>query len=236
MFNESAWTLPNLRTLVFQLARFTQMASLDRPQSTNTERPSRFRFGLRSLLLLVGLLCVVLATIKVVSWLSLVMGLLVVLCIAAHVFGNSLGTKLREQSRSSDDDASHDPARGSADRVTVTFAPPTGLSQRKPLGVVVIVVVALGMIGGAASGVWLLGMALEERATWANMSLGTAAFAVLGGFSGFAISTFLKVVVGANLEAWRDSKVAPARPPSIAADANVERPLVSHEADGRATM
>jgi len=181
------------------------MARFHPPLSTNAGPRSRFRFGLRSLLLLVGLLCVALAAIKVVSWLSLGMGLLIILCIAAHVFGNSLGTKLREQSRQTEGDGGPDATHRPSDRATVAFAPTTGLSERRPLGVIVVVVVGLGMLGGAVLGYWLLGMALEERANWANMTLGTAAFVVLGGFSGFAICTFLKVVIGANLEAWRDN-------------------------------
>jgi hypothetical protein len=45
-----------------------------------------------------------------------------------------------------------------------------------------------------------------DKATWANMSLGIVAFGVIGGILGFLTSSFLKVMIVANVEAWETEK------------------------------
>lgn len=123
------------------------------------------------------------------------------LCVAAHVAGNAIGTRLRDQSlRTTLLERPETAARLEASH----FAPATRLSKRHSLGWIVIVVVVVSAMSGAGGGGWLLMQTLAEKATWANLTLGTVASGVLGGFFGFAVSTLLKVIVQANLEAWKD--------------------------------
>jgi MFS family permease len=161
----------------------------------------RPRYGMKSLWLLMSLLCVLLAMSKVVSFVAFIAGLMLFLCVAAHVAGNALGTRLRDQSqRARAEERPEPPARLEENH----FAPTTRLSQRHSLGLIITVVVILSALLGGAGGYWLFSLTLAEKATWANLALGTAASGVLGGFFGFAVSTLLKVIIAANLEAWKD--------------------------------
>jgi len=64
----------------------------------------------------------------------------------------------------------------------------------------------LGAAIAAVGGGYWLGQSLGAKATLANMAFGICAFAVIGGILGFLLGTFLKVLVAANLEAWRNGE------------------------------
>lgn len=161
----------------------------------------KLRFRLRTLLIGVGLLCFFLAISKLLSAATTALLGLLIFCVVAHVAGNAIGTFLRD--RPSDQ---RTPGRDFLAPMSdsIPFAPATGLSQRRSLGLIVPLFVMLGTFTGAGLGSWLLISSLGSKATWANLTLGTSAFAVLGGFFGFGMSTFFKVVIGANIEAWRE--------------------------------
>lgn len=142
-----------------------------------------------------------LAISKVLSAATTALLGLLIFCVVAHVAGNAIGTYLRDRpsDRLTPGSDFRDPTSDS-----IQYAPVTGLSQRRSLGLIVPLFVMLGTMTGAGLGSWLLVISLGSKATWANLTLGTSAFAVLGGFSGFGMSTFVKVVIGANIEAWRE--------------------------------
>ena len=163
------------------------------------------QFGLRSLMLFVAAICVSLALMKVVGPYGSFVLILFLLSVLAHVAGNAIGTKLRDQGSrtiSGDGREGTSATGGSRQLTAVDFAPVTRLSRRSSLGVTIVVVVCVGVVTGASVGAYLLYTTLGEKATVANMALGVTAFGVIGGFVGFAASTFLKVLVAANLEAW----------------------------------
>ena len=47
---------------------------------------------------------------------------------------------------------------------------------------------------------------LGRKATLGNVSFGVGAFLVIGGILGYLAGTFLKVLVAANVEAWRNGE------------------------------
>ena len=160
------------------------------------------QFRLRTLMLFVAAICVSLALMRVIGAYGSAVLILVLLSIFAHVAGNALGTKLRDQRKQR---SSHE--AGDARPLTESdFAPTTRLSRGDSLGITIVVVVCVGAVGGASIGAYLLYQTLGDKATVANMSLGITAFAIIGGFAGFLTSTFLKVLIGANIEAWRNGK------------------------------
>lgn len=169
------------------------------------------QFRLRSLLIFVGLLCILLALAKVVGSYATLILVLFLLTVVAHVVGNAIGTRLREnngsQHRQGDESAE---MVGLSEKLTAQhFAPTTRLSRNHRLGMIVVVCVVTGAIGGSILGGWLLSLAVGNKATWANMSVGVIAMGVLGGFFGFLSSSFLKVLIAANLEAWKEEQAEP---------------------------
>ena len=151
---------------------------------------------------MVAALCVLLALIKVLSPVMSVGLIVFVLAVIAHVIGNSLGTKLRDNGclGSLDEDTRQvADLRASVDRGK--FCPPPRLGVRAALGRSMIVVSIAGALVGAICGGALLAWANWQEATPPNMVVGTGAFAVLGGFAGFGSSTFVEVLWGAITQA-----------------------------------
>ncbi len=156
------------------------------------------RFSLRSLLVLVTACACLFATMSTLGakW---SLGLLFFLClIAGHVLGNSLGVRLR-------DGAPRD-TPGQADRQQpapegpIAVGPPARLAQHTRLHrITLIMFVGGALIGGALGG--RFSGALYPEAGWPALALGVISSAVLGGFVGFVISSFLSVL----RQAWREA-------------------------------
>jgi len=119
--------------------------------------------------------------------------------VAAHVLGNSLGTRLR-------DGATHEigvrppitPLRGPEPSTA-----PSGLTLRTRLSRLAVVASLVGgmvgaMLGGTGSA------ALYPEAGGGAVALGVVSAAVLGTFVGFALSSFLLVLRAAWREALRE--------------------------------
>ena len=175
------------------------------------------QFGLRTLLWLVTACAVLLA---VTHWLELsplavALLLLLAACIALHVTGNLLGTRLREigdrpEIRSIDDER----AVGRQPRPE-DFAPATRLSARQSLGWIIAVATLAGVItGGLGGGLWT---AISSRGPISpfNIGVGVIAFAMLGGFAAFGVVALVQVLGGAICQALRgasDSRPAGDRP------------------------
>jgi hypothetical protein len=166
-------------------SKFQNLKSLPPPQ-----------FGLRSLMLVVTVCAALAALSQWVSPMALAAVVMLVLCIIAHVAGNSIGTKLRELgSRPHNDDPN---ASGSIAKPKKTdFAPATRLGQRYALGWPIVIATLGGTIlGGIGGGVWTL-IASRGPVGPLNVGVGCVAFAMLGGLAAFLAFGFVQVGLGA---------------------------------------
>jgi hypothetical protein len=167
------------------------------------------QYGLGTLFVFLTIVCCLLVTAREVGPLGGSALLLLVLAVFAHVAGNAIGTRLRANGDAQIDRAGRAMLRRDQRHFPmpcVPFAPATQLSVRKALGRSMLVLTGVGAIVGATSGAWLLGSVNWERATVANMAIGTVSFAVLGGLWGFWASSFFHVFWDALAQAHRESK------------------------------
>ena len=168
-------------------------------EDRRTTRPPQF--GLRALLISITALSVLFALMTTIgAWPSLVLGLGLVL-VAAHVFGNALGTTLRDQGSAARPDEATEPLQHSFARRMITIAPSRRLTEttcisRTTRAMTVIGIVAGGMLGGAG-----LAALNWEHITWAGIGLAIFSSAVLGGFGGFLSSSFVTIA----RHAWREA-------------------------------
>jgi hypothetical protein len=159
----------------------------------NNDRERRFpQFGLRTLMIVVGLAAVL---FSVMGWLGPVpsAGLLLALTVVGlHVVGNAVGTSLRDHapSRSAVEPPNAQPA--SETNVAREHLPLPRLHQRTPLGWIVRAATLLGCGVGAWLGYDVLGQWLD------GLFVGMASSAILGGFFGFLLGSFFKMA----LMAW----------------------------------
>jgi hypothetical protein len=162
--------------------------------SNTSERPKRPpQFRLRSLFWAVTFCSIACAVFVAVGpiWASM---LVLFLALAlAHVAGNAIGTRLR-------DEASHanqrSPALPEVSRgVASADETPAPLSQRRPLGVTRIIFTLGGAVGGAMLGRLALvsGQWIPLRA--GDWAVGIASCAVLGALAGFLASSFVQVAI-----------------------------------------
>jgi hypothetical protein len=175
--------------------------SADEPDATL--RPPQFT--LRTLLLAITGLAGLLAVMTAVGSLWAMALLLLVVLVSAHIVGNALGTKLNERS-------THGvvPPGGGVPRAARPrpLASPKRLAEPSRLHWINPVMTA----AGAAAGGYFGGSALAASypdATTAAVSLGVVSSAVLGGFAGFAASSFLSVMRQALSEAHAASDKHP---------------------------
>lgn len=89
------------------------------------------------------------------------------------------------------------------------FAPPSKLTQRESLGRVIYIAPVVTAVALATAGGFWLRHVVGAKATVGNMAFGIAAFAVLGCILGFLLGSFVKVLVTANLDAWRNGEPPP---------------------------
>jgi hypothetical protein len=122
---------------------------------------------------------------------------LLTLAIAAHIFGNAIGTRLREiggdASREIDEPA---PVQRPVRTQASDFAPKSRLAERQGLGWPIVIATFGGIVGGGfGGGVWTI-LTSRGPASPFSIMVGVVAFAVLGGLASFA--TFGFVQVGAS--------------------------------------
>jgi len=166
------------------------------------------RFTLRALLVVVTLAGCLFGLMTALGgvW---SMAILMFLClIAAHVAGNSLGTRLRDRaSRRTTDELrlpSSNPAPAS---VKLEVAAPHSLNQRVRLNRLTPVMTAGGALAGGALG-GMLSAGVYPEAGAAAVGLGVISAAVLGAFAGFAASSFFSVARAALGEALREPAIS----------------------------
>lgn len=162
------------------------------------------QFNLRFLLIAVTGCCVLFAAFRWLNPAAIVGVSVIIASIIAHVVGNALGMQLRDHGNQK---LNEDLPPVSA--VPTEFAPPSKLTRRESLGrIVYIAPVATSLALATAGGFWLRHV-VGAKATWGNMAFGIAAFAVLGSILGFLLGCFVKVLIAANLDAWRNGESPP---------------------------
>ena len=132
---------------------------------------------------------------------------LFMLAIAAHVLGNVLGTRLRQQGDVAVDEDGRAVLGGSLKQVRLPepheFAPATNLSKHHPLGRSNSASAGVGALLGAVASCSALTYFGWEHATFVNVAFGTVASAILGGLFAFWLSSFLRVFWDALHDAQR---------------------------------
>lgn len=165
------------------------------------------RFGLAALFVAVAVLGLMFAVIHYVGMLGSAIAILFLLCVAAHVVGNAIGTRLRDigSQPTSDSKAPHG-RRRFRDVMPSEFAPMSRLRERSSLGKRNIVITVCGaMIGGVLGGAALQWLS-AGHSTWQIIGLGICASAVLGGIWTFAASSFIQVMLSAWFHASREPR------------------------------
>jgi hypothetical protein len=168
------------------------------------------RFTLRALLGWVTALCALLALlVSLPRGLAWVAGGLAAL-IAAHVLGNSLGTRLRALGRGSQDRMP--PDRPIAPASPIQSAPPlpvTRLGEKHRLSRTMPIATAAAATLGAVVGGLLLAWFNHPQGTVPGMVLGGLSCGFLGGFAGFLASSFLEIFG----RAWNEAAALAPDPP-----------------------
>ncbi|REK08617.1 MAG: hypothetical protein DWQ37_19965 [Planctomycetota bacterium] len=172
------------------------------PESTKdrdaTLKPPQFR--LRTLLLATSVAAGMLALFAAVGAIWTAAILFFGVLISAHVIGNSLGTRLRDGA------VTRPPARPVKASPTPRreYHAPSRLTQRARLHWITLVISLGGALAGAHFGGSALAASYPEASTSAIV-VGYASSGVLGGFAGFAVSSFVAVVRQALWEAHAGS-------------------------------
>jgi hypothetical protein len=162
------------------------------------------QIGLASFLWLFAVLAVAMFAMRTAGPVPAAAVILLAAAIGAHVAGNALGTRLRDQGRVAQRD------KTAAGEVVVAsahhFAPTTPLSHhRSQLGWVLLALSLAGAFVGAVIGGILLSRINAERITGASLTLAVGSCGVLGGLGGFAFFSFARVFLQAVRQAHRDS-------------------------------
>jgi hypothetical protein len=160
----------------------------------NSSARHRSQFSMQSLLAGVTVLGLLFAIIRQAGPWGVLLALLVLALVSAHVVGNALGTKLRDEvSRELNPDYR---------RRQLHLRPASGehasrrLHEHTPLGrMIVFISVGGAVVGGILGG---LALAVWTRATVPGWIVGTISSAVLGAFFGFLMGSFLDM----SIRAW----------------------------------
>ena len=175
----------------------------DISKGCSVERPALEppKFSLASLLWGVAVLAGLLGLMTAVGPLGGFALLLLALVIVAHVAGNSLGTRLRSFGSKKIKEAEAHRALADLDELRQAAAPASNLSWHSRISRTMLVFTIAGAaILGSAGGTILIWLA------WSQLNIATAIVAivsptVLGGWIGFALSSFTQTAGGA----WREA-------------------------------
>jgi lipid-binding SYLF domain-containing protein len=149
-------------------------------------------------------LCVVFAVWAAFGPVAAFVVILLFLAIFAHVAGNAVGTKLKENGS-----RRHEKKQRQSHKVELSgehYAPATNLSERSSLGVTIFVLTVVGFVVGAVGGGGLLTLLNWEKIVWSGIAVAAIASGVLGGLAGFMMSSFVHVVIVAQIQAWRHGR------------------------------
>jgi hypothetical protein len=126
-------------------------------------------------------------------------GAVAALMVAAHVLGNSMGTKLRDR-------AAPRPAklsREEAEEAAAGRAPVTHLGDQDALSWSMILPTGAGALLAMIVGCWWIEWTYHIGFDLAGLAVAAVAFGVLGGLAAFALATFSQVLATAVLQALR---------------------------------
>ncbi len=151
------------------------------------------QFNLRTMFVATAVLALVFAAARYGGWAGLFFAATFAVLIAGHVLGNVLGTRLRDEVSPQWNPRPHT-LTPQIDR-TSSRTVQRSLHERTPLGRIIHVITA----GAAAVGAILGGLALRY---WTGVGaagwiVGTVSSAVLGGFVGFLLASFLEMTIRA---------------------------------------
>jgi len=167
------------------------------------------RFRLSTLLWLIAFLGAVFAMMGMVGPYGVFALTLLVLSVFAHVAGNAIGTSLIENGdRPLSSDGKPIPIDPSRFRKPSEseYAPINLLGRQVSLGLIVFIITTSGVIIGAVGGGSFLTIVNWQRVTLPAMLFAVLFSSILGGFVGFVTSSFVKVLVAAQLEALNHSR------------------------------
>ncbi len=164
--------------------------------------PNLSQFNLRTMFVGMAILAAVFAAASYGGWAGLLAAGVLAALISAHVIGNTLGRRLR------DEVSPHlNPRPAATSGPSVTTCVPVRicerrLHQRTPVGRMILVTSAgaalVGaLMGGAALAFW-------TGASFSGWLVGTLSSGVLGGFVGFLLACFLEMTIRAW---WQASEV-----------------------------
>ena len=157
------------------------------------------RFSLRTMLMVVSALCCVFALMAAAGVIWSVALLLVIALAGAHVLGNSLGTKLRDEAtRQVYSELDTQGVAPCPSQLPIVLPPRLAKQTRLHRTVGVTSIAAAG-VGGELGG--MLAAYTYPESSVAAVALGVVSMAVLGGLAGFATSSFLSVARQAFREA-----------------------------------
>ncbi len=152
------------------------------------------QFSLRTLLVAMTACSGLLAAMSAVGPVWSLGMLLVLLMVGAHVIGNALGTKLRDQaSQANEEPPVHALRKGAASHSTLRHSPNPGMTGRRQMPQRTWVIALGGALTGGAVGGLLLTLFVTQPLTPGAATLGVFSMAVLGGFAGFLASSFCSV-------------------------------------------
>ncbi len=185
--------------------------------SSDTQRPDvprllALRFSLRSLLLWMTLLCGLLALLVSVSLGPAIVIASVALLIGAHVVGNALGTRLRDQAPRITDTAAGRGLAPAATQVSAAVLPVTSLRNKQRLSRTTPVVASVAALLGSLVGGVVLAWFNYPQGTLAGLVVGGLSCGFLGGFVGFLAGSFLEIFGPAWTEAASLAPDPPRRP------------------------
>jgi hypothetical protein len=162
-------------------------------------QPSRPpQFGLRTMFLGVTLLSAAFALFTAVGAAISAALLMLGSLLAAHVVGNAIGTRLREQESlppSESPPQSLDLNRVAQNESAQRLRENTAIDRRW------MIIAGLGALIGSVAGGFAISVAVGSKLTLAGLCLGTVSSAVLGGFAGFMAMSFWTVARSAFAEA-----------------------------------
>jgi len=168
------------------------------------------QFSLRTLLIVTTAAAALLALMTAVGTVWSLAILFFALLLAAHVVGNSLGTRLRDGGRGRSTRPADWATAGNVRQRSPSALPsPTRLRERSRLHWINLVLTLGGMVAGGYYGGTGLAATYPEATTAAHM-LAYVSSGVLVGFAVFAVSSFLSVVRQALSEAHAGGDRRPA--------------------------
>lgn len=183
-----------------------QNAERDPAQHRPIEAP---RFTLRTLLVVVTLLSGLFALLGMLGTTYSVILIWSMLLVAAHVAANAWGTRQRRLDAAAggrDEQGVEKESLVGVAAIQAALVPATRLRERIGIDRYMIAVTCLGAFAGGMVGGMILERQYWQTAGFEAILFGACSSAVLGGFLGFLVSSFLRVAFQALHEATNEPR------------------------------